>query len=80
MLLSGFLLGGLPFLLIYFLLNKRFDVNKELSSVIPGGIILTFFTLFSILYLENPPYFMLTSAWILILFYIWTYRRKAVSR
>jgi hypothetical protein len=66
LLAAGFLLGGMPFLFVYILINKTFSMKKNLQTVLAGGIILVPLTLFSLFYLDHPPYFLLICGWALL--------------
>ena len=78
LLTAGFLLGGLPFLLVYVLINKTSGIKKDMQTVIAGGIILVPLTLFSLFYIDRPPYFLLVCGWTLLSAVAWNHRKNSV--
>ncbi|QKS69850.1 hypothetical protein FLK61_23985 [Paenalkalicoccus suaedae] len=59
---SSFLVGGVPFLLGYFLLNRVFNLSKGWSTIIPGMIVLVILFVASIITINEPPYLLIGLA------------------
>lgn len=73
--ITGFIVGGVPALLLYVLIRKM-SKDKNISAMMSMFAVLAVLTVFSMITLNNPPFFILVWGWLFLILLFYKDRKK----